>query len=173
MDRQIFNVIFLCTGNSARSIMAEAILERVGAGRFRAFSAGSLPKGRIHPYALELLQTLNHQTERLRSKSWEEFSRPAAPTFHFVFTLCDQAAAEACPVRRGQPITAHWGLPDPAAVAGSEAVNRAAFADSYRMLSNRISIFANLPFASLDRLALERRLDEIGSSADMAVQEEI
>ncbi|MGH6946228.1 MAG: arsenate reductase ArsC [Kiloniellales bacterium] len=170
MAQKTYSVLFLCTGNSARSIMAEAILERVGAGKFRAFSAGSLPKGRIHPYALALLRRLNHPTERLRSKSWEELSQPSAPEFHFVFTLCDQAAAEPCPVWPGQPMTAHWGLPDPAAAAGHEAVKRAAFAECYRILNNRISIFANLPFPSLDRLALKRRLDRIGSSDDMAMQ---
>ncbi|WP_265517812.1 arsenate reductase ArsC [Nitratireductor luteus] len=165
MSDKIFNVLFLCTGNSARSILAEAILNRVGAGRFRAFSAGSQPKGAVHPYALDLLARLNHDTAFARSKDWAEFAEPGAPEMDFVFTVCDNAANEACPVWPGQPMTAHWGVPDPAAVEGTEAEKRLAFADSYRMLDNRNSIFVNLPLASLDRLTLQRRLEEIGEQA--------
>jgi protein-tyrosine-phosphatase len=159
-----YNVLFLCVGNSARSIFAEAILQRVGAGRFGSYSAGSQPTGTVHPYALELLRNLNHVTDGLRSKSWDEFAASGAPGLDFVFTVCDQSANEVCPIWPGQPMTAHWGVPDPAAVEGSEAVRRAAFADTYRMLHNRISIFVNLPLASLDRLTLQERLDAIGSS---------
>lgn len=162
MTETVFNVLFLCTGNSARSILAEAILNREGQGRFRAFSAGSHPKGEVHPYTLQLLHTANHDTSFARSKSWEEFAAPDAPKMDFVFTVCDDAANEACPVWPGQPMTAHWGVPDPAAVDGTDAEKHLAFADTYRMLSNRISIFVNLPMKSLDRLALQRRLDEIG-----------
>ncbi len=162
MADRLYNVLFLCTGNTARSILAEAILEREGAGRFRAFSAGSQPKGTVNPFALRLLEKLNHPTAGLRSKSWDEFAAPGAPTMDFVFTVCDSAAAEACPAWPGQPMTAHWGVPDPAAVEGSDADKAVAFADTYRMLTNRISIFVNLPLASLDRLALKKRLDAIG-----------
>ena len=157
-----YNVLFLCTGNSARSILAEAIIEREGMGRFRGFSAGSHPKGELNPYAVQLLERLNHDTSAMRSKSWDEFARPGAPKMDFVFTVCDQAAAEECPYWPGQPMSAHWGLPDPAAVEGNEAERRLAFSETYRMLRNRISIFVNLPLASLDRLALQDRLDEIG-----------
>ncbi|HWA64178.1 MAG TPA: arsenate reductase ArsC [Caulobacteraceae bacterium] len=160
------NVLFLCTGNSARSILAEAILNREGRGRFRAWSAGSHPKGEVHPQAIALLQSLNYVTDGMRSKSWDEFAKPGAPEFDFVFTVCDDAAAEVCPVWPGQPITAHWGLPDPAAATGSPAEIALAFADAYRMLSNRISLFCNLPLSSLDRLALKKRLDEIGGRAE-------
>ena len=162
--RQTKNVLFLCTGNSARSIMAEAILAREGRGRFRAFSAGSHPAGEVNRYALDLLERLHFVTEGLRSKDWAEFATPGAPELDFVFTLCDQAAGEMCPVWPGQPITAHWGLPDPAAVEGDEAAKRAAFSETLRMLNTRIDIFLNLPFASLDRLVLEKRLDEIGAT---------
>lgn len=158
------NVLFLCTGNSARSIMAEAILNRDGHGRFHAYSAGSHPKGEVHPYALELLERLNFQTKGLRSKDWAEFAGPGAPVMDFVFTVCDQAAAESCPVWPGQPMTAHWGVPDPAAAEGTEAEKRFAFADTFRMLNSRISIFLNLPMASLDALSLQRQLDQIGRS---------
>jgi protein-tyrosine-phosphatase len=168
VTEHIFNVLFLCTGNSARSILAEAILNRVGAGRFVAYSAGSHPKGQVHPYALALLKTLNHDTAFARSKDWAEFAAPGAPRLDFVFTLCDDAAAEACPVWPGQPMTAHWGLPDPAAVDGTDAEKHLAFADTYRMLNNRISIFTSLPLASLDKLALQRRLDEIGRNLPKA-----
>ena len=159
-----FNVLFLCTGNSARSILAEAILNREGRGKFIGYSAGSQPKGAVHPFAIDLLKKLNHPTEGLRSKSWDEFAAAGAPQMDFVFTVCDNAASEVCPVWPGQPMTAHWGIPDPAAVEGPETIRRLAFADSYRMLSNRIGIFVNLPMASLDRLSLQRRLDEIGRS---------
>jgi arsenate reductase (thioredoxin) len=161
-DHKPFNVLFLCTGNSARSIMAEAILNREGGGKFRAFSAGSRPKGSVHPYALELLRKLNFEVGDFRSKSWSEFARPEAPRLDFVFTVCDQAAAESCPVWPGQPMTAHWGVPDPAAATGNEAEIRLAFADTFRMLNNRISIFVNLPIRALDQLTLQRHLDSIG-----------
>ena len=159
-----FNVLFLCTGNSARSIIAECILNREGQGRFRAFSAGSQPKGQVHPFAIDLLRRMNHPVDGLRSKSWDEFATPDAPQLDFVFTVCDNAASEVCPIWPGQPMTAHWGIPDPAAVEGPDTIRHLAFADCYRMLSNRIGIFVNLPMASLDRLSLQRRLDEIGRS---------
>jgi protein-tyrosine-phosphatase len=158
----IFNVLFLCTGNSARSILAEAILNREGKGKFVGYSAGSHPKGAVHPFAIDLLKKLNHPTDQLRSKSWDEFATPGAPEMDFVFTVCDSAASEVCPVWPGQPMTAHWGVPDPAAAEGSEAERRLAFADAYRQLNNRISIFTSLPIASLDRLSLQKRLDDIG-----------
>ena len=159
-----YNVLFLCTGNSARSILAECLLERLGGGRFRAFSAGSFPVGAVNPYALEILERRNHRTDGLRSKSWDEFATPDAPAMDFVFTVCDRAAGEVCPIWPGQPVSAHWGFPDPAAVEGPEAVNRAAFADVYREIATRIEIFANLPIESLDALALRRQLDAIGAS---------
>jgi arsenate reductase len=158
------NVLFLCTGNSARSILAEAILNREGRGRFNAFSAGSFPKGEVHPVALHVLEMLNHPTADLRSKSWDEFAGQDVLPLDFVFTVCDNAANEVCPVWPGQPMTAHWGLPDPAAVEGSEAEIHAAFQDTYRMLSNRIGLFTALPLASLDRLSLQNRLSAIGRS---------
>jgi arsenate reductase len=157
-----YNVLFLCTHNSARSILAECVMNRLGAATFKAYSAGSQPSGRVHPYALDLLKRLNYHTSSLRSKSWEEFSRPGAPELDFVFTVCDDAANEVCPVWPGQPMTAHWGLADPSRAEGNEAERRFAFADTHRMLNQRISIFTSLPLASLDRLALKRRLDEIG-----------
>ncbi len=160
--KDAYNVLFLCTGNSARSIMAECILEREGGGRFRAFSAGSHPAGKLNAVALALLKRLNFDTGGLRSKSWDEFAAPGAPMLDFVFTVCDDAAGELCPVWPGQPVTAHWGVPDPAAAAGSDAERAAFTADVFRMLSNRISIFVSLPLASLDRLSLQRRLQEIG-----------
>jgi protein-tyrosine-phosphatase len=159
-----FNVLFLCTGNSARSVMAEALLNREGRGNFRAFSAGSQPKGHIHPYTLDLLRRMNFDVSGLRSKSWLEFSGPDAPKLDFVFTVCDNAAAETCPVWPGQPTTAHWGVPDPAAATGNEAEIRLAFADAFRMLSNRINIFVSLPIRSLDQLSLQRQLDAIGKT---------
>jgi arsenate reductase (thioredoxin) len=165
-DHEPFNVLFLCTGNSARSIMAEAILSREGVRNFRAYSAGSQPKGVIHPVALALLRRMNFDVSRFRSKSWSELTGADAPKLDFVFTLCDDAAAEACPVWPGQPMTAHWGVPDPAAVKGSEAEIHAAFADTFRMLTNRISIFVNLPLRSLDQLSLQERLDAIGKTGD-------
>lgn len=164
MTQEHFNVLFLCTGNSARSILAESCLNREGRGRFTAYSAGSHPKGEVHPMAIDLLMRSNYDTSGLRSKSWDEFAVPGAPKMDFVFTVCDSAAAEACPVWPGQPMTAHWGVPDPAAVEGTETEKALAFADTYRMLSNRISIFVNLPISSLDRLALQKRVSEIGKS---------
>ena len=165
-DRKPFNVLFLCTGNSARSIMAEAILNREGRGKFRAFSAGSAPKGRVHPYTLDLLRKLNFDVSSSRSKSWSEFARPDAPQLDFVFTVCDNAAAETCPVWPGQPMTAHWGVPDPAAATGSDAEVRLAFADTFRMLNHRISVFVSLPLRSLDTLTLQKHLDSIGRTKD-------
>ena len=156
------SVLFLCTGNSARSILAEAYLNHAGRGRFRAYSAGSHPNGRVNPFALELLERSKLPTTGARSKRWDEFAGSDAPKMDFVFTVCDNAANEVCPIWPGQPMNAHWGVPDPAIVEGSEAVRRAAFADTYRMLNNRISIFVSLPLASLDRLSLQRRLDEVG-----------
>jgi len=162
MTDRVYNVLFLCTGNSARSVIAESILNRNGQGRFKAFSAGSHPKGRVHPYTLDLLRNLSHPTEHLRSKSWDEFAAAGAPKLDFVFTVCDDAADETCPVWPGQPMSAHWGVPDPAAVEGTEAEKRFAFADTCRMMSNRISVFTALPMQSLDRLSLQKRLNEIG-----------
>ena len=159
---RIYRVLFLCTGNSARSVMAECALGRWGRGRFEAFSAGSQPTGKINPFALELLEKNRVATQGFRSKSWDEFSRPGAPFMHFVFTVCDQAAAEACPVWPGQPMTAHWGVHDPAAVQGADTVKRNAFLKAYTELYQRISLFTCLPFDSLDRLALQQKLDEIG-----------
>lgn len=167
MDRP-FNALFLCTGNSARSIMAEAILNREGRGNFRAFSAGSQPKGQPHPYTLDLLRKLNFDVSTFRSKSWHEFSGGDAPSLDFVFTVCDSAAGEACPIWPGQPITAHWGVPDPAAATGNEAEVRLAFADTFRMLSNRISIFVSLPLRALDRLTLQAQLNDIGKTRNSA-----
>ena len=162
MAKEISNVLFLCTGNSARSILAEAILNRSGAGRFKAYSAGSHPTGQVNPNALNLLKSLNHPTDDLRSKDWLEFEREGAPKMDFVFTVCDQAASEVCPIWPGQPMSAHWGLPDPAAVDGTAAEIAAAFAETYRMMNNRIEIFINLPLETLDKLALAKRLDAVG-----------
>jgi arsenate reductase len=158
----MYNVLFLCTGNSARSIIAEAILNKIGGDRFRAFSAGSDPKGQVNPHALALLERMDHPIAELRSKSWNEFSGSDAPKLDFVFTVCDNAANEVCPVWPGQPMTAHWGLPDPAAVEGTPAEIAVAFADTYRMLSNRIGAFANLKLAALDRMSLQQNLVQIG-----------
>lgn len=157
-----YNVLFLCTANSARSILAEAILGRVGAGKFNAYSAGSHPRGEVNPHALNLLRRFNYKTDGFRSKSWEEFAQAGAPPLDFVFTVCDNAAGEVCPIWPGQPMSAHWGVPDPAAAEGSEAEIAAAFADAYGRLQNRISIFTNLPFEGLDRLTLQKRLHGIG-----------
>jgi protein-tyrosine-phosphatase len=157
-----YNVLFLCTGNSARSILAEAILNKLGAGNFRAYSAGSQPKGRVHPETIQLLRGLGYDTSEFRSKSWTESAKPGAPSLDFVFTVCDNATAEACPVWPGQPMTAHWGVPDPAEAKGSPAEIALAFKDAYRMLHQRIGIFTALPLRSLDQLSLQRRLDDIG-----------
>jgi protein-tyrosine-phosphatase len=167
-DAAPLNVLFLCTGNSARSILAEAIMNREGRGRFHAYSAGSHPKGAVNPYALRLLESLHYKTDTMRSKSWDEFERPDAPKLDFVFTVCDDAAAEVCPIWPGQPMTAHWGMPDPAAVTGSPTEIALAFADTYRMLSNRLTLFMNLPLAKLDKLSLQRRLNEIGQRREAA-----
>lgn len=161
MDRP-YNVLFLCTGNSARSIMAECALNRWGGGRFKGFSAGSRPKGEVHPLTLETLRRLNYDTRGLRSKSWDEFAGPDAPPLDFVFTVCDNAANEVCPIWPGQPMTAHWGVEDPVTFEGPEDKKLAFFRKIYGLLENRIKIFVSLPLASLDRLALQRRLDEIG-----------
>jgi arsenate reductase (thioredoxin) len=161
MSDRVFNVLFLCTGNSARSILAESLLTHWGEGRFRGYSAGSFPKGEIHPRAVELLRELELPTEGLRSKNWDEFARPGAPVMNFVFTLCDQAAGEVCPAWPGQPITAHWGLPDPAAVEGGVA-QALAFRETLQALENRIKIFTSLPIAALDRIALTRQVEAIG-----------
>ena len=164
MSDKTYNVLFLCTGNSARSIMAECALARWGQGRFRAYSAGSQPKGRVHPVALRLLQHYNYPIQDLRSKSWDEFAAAGAPELDFVFTVCDNAANEVCPVWPGQPMTAHWGVEDPAAFVGSEEKTLAFFKRIYGYLENRIKIFVSLPIASLDRLSLQTRLDQIGGA---------
>jgi arsenate reductase (thioredoxin) len=162
------NVLFLCTGNSARSIMAECILNRLGQGKFKAYSAGSQPRGEINPQALAILRKSHFDVSKLRSKSWDELAKPGAPELDFVFTVCDNAAQEVCPVWPGQPMTAHWGLPDPAAVEGSEAEKAIAFADCFRKLNQRIGIFVNLPFDKLSKLSLQKQLEDIGKvqSAD-------
>ncbi len=162
MTAKVYNVLFLCTGNSARSILAECALNRLAHGRFRGYSAGSFPKGAVHPYALDLLRSQDYPVEGLRSKSWDEFAVPGAPKLDFVFTVCDNAAGEVCPIWPGQPVTAHWGFPDPAAAEGIEAERRLAFADTLRMLNNRITAFVNLPIDSLDRLTVQTRLRAIG-----------
>lgn len=167
------NVLFLCTHNSARSIIAECIVNRLGTGRFRGFSAGSQPSGKVHPYALDLLRHLNYVVTGLRSKSWEEFAAPGAPQMDFVFTVCDSAASETCPVWPGQPMSAHWGVPDPSAITGSEAERRFAFADTHRMLYQRIGIFTNLPLASLDKLSLQKHLDDIGRTKATAAEKAV
>jgi arsenate reductase len=162
MAERIYSTLFLCAGNSARSILAEALLNHWGRGRFRAFSAGSLPKGAVHPLALALLQKLKLPSDGMRSKSWNEFAAQGAPVMDFVFTVCDQAAGETCPVWPGQPVTAHWGVPDPAAVEGSEEERQRAFADALRSLEARIKLFVSLPLDKLDRLMLKREVDRIG-----------
>ena len=167
-----YKVLFLCTGNSARSIIAEAILNREGHGKFHAFSAGSHPNGAVNPYAVRLLQRLNHDTSGLRSKSWTEFAQPGAPALDFVFTVCDDAAGESCPVWPGQPMTAHWGIPDPAAATGTDAEIAAAFNEAYRMLAHRIGIFAALPLDALDTLTLQARLRDIGRMAGATARAE-
>lgn len=166
-----YNVLFLCTGNSARSIIGEAIINRIGSGKFKGYSAGSMPAGRVHPMALDLLNRLNYDTGSARSKSWEEFTAPGAPDLDFVFTVCDNAANEVCPIWPGQPMTAHWGVPDPVAAQGDDAQRALAFADTYRMLNNRIGIFTSLPLNSLDELSLQKRLDEIGKAHPTVARE--
>ena len=166
-----FNVLFLCTGNSARSVMAEAILDKLGKGKFKAYSAGSQPKGRVNPHTAELLQSLGYDTSHFRSKSWSEFAKPGAPPLDFVFTVCDNAAGETCPVWPGQPMTAHWGVPDPAEATGSEAQIALAFKDAYRMLHQRIGIFVALPIRSLDKLSLQAKLKDIGRLNDAIAKE--
>ena len=162
MSDKIYNVLFLCTGNSARSILAEAFLNKVGEGRFKAFSAGSFPKGEVNPLALELLAKNDMPVDGLRSKSWDEFAQPGAPALDFIFTVCDNAAGEICPIWPGHPMTTHWGVEDPAAVEGSIEVRRRAFAHALHALSNRIRLFTNLPLATLDKLTLKRKLADIG-----------
>ncbi len=164
-ERQL-NVLFLCTGNSARSIIAEAILNKLGQGKFRAYSAGSQPKGRVNPNTIQLLEGLGYDTSSFRSKSWSEFAKPGAPPLDFVFTVCDNAAGETCPIWPGQPMTAHWGIPDPAEAKGSEAEIALAFKDAYRMLFQRIGIFTAIPIRSLDKLSLQTKLKEIGRMED-------
>ncbi len=163
-----YNVLFLCTANSARSLMAEAILNREGKGRFNAFSAGAIPGAGPHPFALDLLKNLGHDTSEVRSKDWDEFAAAAAPRMDFAFTVCDKAAAEICPVWPGQPMSAHWGVPDPVAATGNDAEQRLAFAQAYRMMRNRITIFMNLPLATLDKFSLQRQLDQIGQDTTLA-----
>lgn len=165
MTQQAFNVLFLCTGNSARSIMAEVLLNSLGRGRFYAYSAGSHPAGQVNPLAIELLQKNHLPTEGLRSKDWEEFARPGAPRLDFVFTVCDKAAGEVCPVWPGQPMTAHWGVPDPAEVTGTDEQKRKAFFVAFNQLQNRINLFVNLPFDKIDRMKLQQALNEIGKAA--------
>jgi arsenate reductase (thioredoxin) len=165
MSVQIYNALFLCTHNSARSVIAECILNRLGQGRFLAHSAGSSPRGEVNPYALDLLRNQNYDVSDLRSKSWDEFGGPDAPRMDFVFTVCDDAANEVCPIWPGQPMTAHWGVPDPSSAEGNEAEKRLAFAETYRMLHHRISVFVALPATSVNRLALQRKLDDIGRCA--------
>jgi protein-tyrosine-phosphatase len=162
---RVYNVLFLCTGNSVRSILAEVLIEHWGKGRFNGYSAGSFPRGTVHPLALDVLEARHLRTYGLRSKSWNEFAGPTAPVMDFVFTVCDQAAGEVCPVWPGNPVTAHWGLPDPATVRDTEAERRRAFLDAYLALDNRIKIFVALPIDKLDRMALKRKVDEIGRVA--------
>jgi protein-tyrosine-phosphatase len=170
MADRLYNVLFLCTGNSARSIIAEALINQWGRGKFHGFSAGSYPKGSVHPIALALLQRMNFSTEGLRSKSWDEFAAPGAAPLDFVFTVCDNAAGEVCPYWPGQPMTTHWGIPDPAAVEGTEADKWVAFRAAFQALDNRIKLFTSLPLASLDRIKLQERLDAIGKSTKVAPQ---
>lgn len=170
MSNEPFNVLFLCTGNSARSILAEAILNAKGQGRFRGFSAGSHPIGAVNRFALNLLRSYGHPTNLLRSKSWDEFAVPGAPEFDFIFTVCDNAAGEVCPIWPGQPMTAHWGLPDPAAFTGNDAETAARFADVYRMLETRIGLLMALPIGKIDALSLRNKLREIGENGTLAAK---
>ena len=166
MGDRTYNILVLCTGNSARSIMAEALINTLGKGRFRAYSAGSYPTGTVNPYAVEQVAALGYAIDKLRSKSWDEFARPGAPPMDFVITVCDKAAGEACPVWPGQPISAHWGFEDPAAVEGGDEAKRRAFAKIFRQITNRVRIFASLPIAKLDRFAIKREMDRIGLLPD-------
>jgi arsenate reductase len=166
MSDQPYDVLFLCTGNSARSILAESILNRAGAGRFKAWSAGSMPTGKVNPFAIQLLESLRYPTDGLRSKSWDEFAGEGAPEFDFIITVCDNAAGEVCPIWPGKPMRAHWGIPDPAAAIGSDTDIALAFADAYRMLANRVNLFISLPIDKLDRMSLKRRMDDIGQTDD-------
>ena len=163
MTEKVYNILILCTGNSARSIIGEAIINHYGKGRFKGYSAGSRPKGQVHPYALDVLANQGFSVADLRSKNWEEFSAPEAPELDFVFTVCDNAANEVCPLWPGQPMNAHWGMPDPAAVDGSEAEKRYAFAEAVRTLKQRLTIFMNLPLEVLDKMSLQKEIDEIGT----------
>ena len=162
MNQHNYNVLFICTGNSARSILAEALMNQLGKGHFRAYSAGSFPKGEVHPLTIETLQERNFDVGALRSKSWDEFAAPDAPQMDFIFTVCDNAGGEICPLWPGHPVTAHWGFPDPAAVEGPYETRKAAFAKTFREISQRLRIFLNLPFAKLDRMSLQKHLDELG-----------
>ena len=164
MSNPTFNVLFLCTGNSARSILAEALMNHLGKGRFRAFSAGSHPTGKVNPFAVKLLENQGFPVDDLRSKSWDEFGAPDSPPLDFVFTVCDNAAGEVCPFWPGQPMTAHWGVADPAAAEGDDAIKMLAFRQAFRELENRIKLFASLPFQSLDKIRLKNKLDEIGKT---------
>jgi arsenate reductase (thioredoxin) len=170
-SNQPLNVLFLCTGNSARSIMGEVVLNRLGRGKFKGYSAGSHPAGAVNPSALQVLQQAHYDTSGLRSKSWDEFAQAGAPKLDFVFTVCDDAAKEVCPIWPGQPMTAHWGLPDPVKAQGSDAVRHLAFADALRMMTNRIGIFVSLPFDKLSKLSLQKQLDEIGESQPTAAKQ--
>jgi len=170
MSQKTYNVLFLCTGNSARSIMGEAIVNKLGAGRFKGFSAGSHPKGAPHPYTIDLLTSLKMQSEHLRSTSWDEFAIPGAPRMDFIFTVCDDAAGEVCPAWPGTPMTAHWGIPDPASVEGSDIERRAAFRQAFAALENRIKLFLSLPLASIDRMSLQSRLSAIGQTPSQAAE---
>lgn len=166
MTQRVYNVLFLCTGNSARSIIAEALMNQLGKGRFHAYSAGSMPKGEVNPHALPVVERLGFQTADFRSKSWEEFAQPGAPPLDFVITVCDNAAGEVCPIWPGQPMTAHWGIPDPAAATGSDAEIALAFAEASRQLTHRIELFLALPLESIDRLSLLTKMREIGATRD-------
>ncbi len=164
MSEKIYNVLFLCTGNSARSILAEVQLNKLGRGRFKAFSAGSHPAGRVNPFAIDFLESNDFSTEGLRSKSWDEFAAPGAPVMDYVLTVCDQAAGEQCPFWPGQPMSAHWGVPDPAAVEGTDEQKRRAFRDTAAIMRKRIELFTSLPVASLNRMSLQARMDDIGKT---------
>ena len=166
MTDKTYNVLFLCTGNSARSIIAESLMNQLGAGRFKAYSAGSMPTGRVNPHTRPIVENCGFAMSEFRSKSWDEFAKPGAPPLDFIFTVCDNAAGEVCPVWPGQPMTAHWGVPDPAAVEGTEAEIGAAFSETSRLLGNRTRLFLNLPLASLDKMSLQTKLREIGLAAD-------